>query len=1130
MSLIWSVRAVAGGVCLLALVGSPLAQTYRGTLSGAVTDPDGAAVVQATVTAINRDTGVAQEARADARGTYRLLNLEPGQYQLVVAHPGFETYVREPITIPVAGNLTLDVALTLGQVTDEVQVVAEAPLLETGQASFGQVVNQRAIEELPLNSRNPMLLVTLSPGIATGSNFSSDGIGATNIESGRDQYAADFSIGGGKTLSNEVLLDGAPNTSVDRGYMAYIPPVDSTQEFKVQANAFSAEFGRTTGGVVNIVTKGGTNQLRGTLYEFHRNSALDAHEFFSNRSDLPDPPSWERNQFGGNVGGPIRRNKTFFFANYEGLRQAIPFVLTSTVPTVLQRQGDFSETRAPNGELIAIYDPASLQRLPDGRLMRSPFPGNVIPADRLDPVGQAVAGYYPAPNVPGDPVTNANNYVSVNNATANMNNYGARIDHHFAAGNRLSGRVSYRKDTRVAANQFEPGNPASATGAPTDISWNVMVSDLHTFSPTMTGEIRASFARHHTSEISPSFGFDTGQLRFPQGYVDTALPFFPKVNLSDAQNLGRDRYYDQIRDTISVQANITKLAGRHSLKAGADYRLPRFQLDRNLNSAGTFTFNRGFTQGPDPLSASASAGHSLASLLLGTGSGGSLTHTDAFTLNRQYYGFFLQDDWAITRRLTLNLGVRYSLEVGQTESRDRMAFLDLDATNPLSERVGIPFTGLLGYVGTDGNSRNLLDTDTNNFAPRVGFAFQLNDRTTVRGGYGIFYAPQWISAYDTNVYAGFNSTTEWVTTLDNITPLNTLSDPFPQGFNLPSGERDPLANTGQAISGWTRDERVGYTQQWNLTLQRQLGERLVVEAAYWASRALKQENRSGWQENQLPNEHLALGNALNELVPNPFYGIIEQGALSSPEVSRRQLLLPYPQYTSVVRTGVMAGNSLYNAFTIRAEKRLSGGLSLLTSYTFSKTIDDFDARPLDSYNRDRERALSTTDVPHRLVLGGIYELPFGRGKRFGDGMHPLVDAFLGGWTLSGIATYQSGFPVSIGRPAVNNGQSAALENPDIDQWFDTSVFSPAEPFTFGNVGRTQPDVRTDSVKNLDLTLTKTFTLMERYRLRFRVDSFNVTNTPQFGAPNGSVTSPAFGQVSSTANRPRSIQFGAQLVF
>ncbi|MPZ16910.1 MAG: hypothetical protein GEV06_03175 [Luteitalea sp.] len=1130
MSTLWSARTLAGCVSLLALLGSAAAQTYRGTLSGTITDPTGSAMVEATVTIVNLETGVTQQTRANAEGTYRLLNLEPGRYRLVVEQTGFETYAREPITIPVAASLTLDVELMLGQVTDEVQVTAGAPLLET-RASFGQVVDQRAIEELPLNARNPMLLVTLSPGVTTQGQFSADGVGAGNIEGGRDQYATDFSIGGGKTLSNEVLLDGAPNTSVDRGYMAYIPPVDSTQEFKVEANAFSAEFGRTTGGVVNIVTKGGTNELHGTVYEFHRSSGLDARDFFSNRSGDPDPPSWNRDQFGGNFGGPIRRNKTFFFANYEGLRQAIPFTFTSTVPTLLQRQGDFSETRGPNGELITIYDPASLQRLPDGQRVRSPFSGNVIPPDRLDPVGQAVLGYYPEPNVAGDPVTNTNNYVSINNGTANMNNYGARVDHNFSTGNRLSGRVSYRKDTRVAANTFEPGNPAANTGAPTDISWNLMVSDMHTFSSTMTGELRASFARHHTAEISPSFGFDISQLGFPQSYVETAVPFFPKVNQTDAQNLGRDRFYDQIRDTLSFQGNVTKLAGRHTMKAGFDYRLPRFQLDRNLNSAGTFQFNRNFTQGPDPRSSSATAGHSVASLLLGMGSGGSLTHTDAFTLNRQYYGFFFQDDWTITPRLTLNLGLRYSLEVGQTESDDRMAFLDLDAPNPLSEQVGIPFTGLVGYVGTDGSSRNLLETDKNNVAPRIGLAFRLNDRTAIRAGYGVFYAPQWIAAYDANVYAGYNGVTSWVTSLDNgITPLYTLSDPFPQGFNLPTGDRDPLVNTGQGISGWTRDERVGYTQQWNLTVQRQLGDRLLVEAAYWGSRALKQENRNGWQENQLPNEYLELGSELDELVPNPFYGIIEQGELSNPEVSRRQLLLPYPHYTSVSRTGVMAGSSFYNAFTLRAEKRLSGGLSFLTSYTFSKTIDDFDARPLDHYNRDLERSLSAFDVPHRLVFGAVYELPFGRGRPFGDGMPPALEAILGGWTVSGIGTYQTGFPVAIGRPAVNNGQSAKVDDPDIDQWFDTSVFSPAEPFTFGNVGRRQPDVRADSFKNLDLTLTKNFTLLDQYRLRLRVDSFNVTNTPQFAAPNGSVTSAAFGQVSSTANRPRSIQFSAQLIF
>jgi hypothetical protein len=655
-----------------------------------------------------------------------------------------------------------------------------------------------------------------------------------------------------------------------------------------------------------------------------------------------------------------------------------------------------------------------------------------------------------------------------------------------------------------------------------------MISDIHVFSPTLTGELRASFARHHTMEISPSFGFNLAELNFPQNYVSIARPFFPKINVADMTAMGRDRYYSQVRDTVSIQGNATKLSGRHSFKAGFDFRVPRFHLNRNLNSTGTFNFNRGMTQGPDPLRATANGGFGAASLLLGAGTGGNITHNDVFSLNRLYYGFYIQDNWKLTPRLTLNLGLRYNLEVGQNESHDRMAFMDLDSPSPLGQQVGLPLRGVLGFVGQGGNSRNLLKTDTNNFAPRIGFAHRLRNSTVVRAGFGVFYSAQWISAYDVNVYPGWNTNTDWVATVDGLVPQNYLSNPFPQGFNLPKRDRDPLTNVGTAISGWIRDEPVGYAQQWNFSIQQQFGSSFLVEGVYWGNKGTKMENRSAWQENTLPNQHLALGPALNQLVDNPFFGVIPFGALSGPQVSRRQLLLPFPQYTSVVRTGPSAGNSIYHAATLRVEKRFTTDLSFLASYTVSKQIDDFDARPLDHYNRQLERSVSSFDVPQRLVMSYIYELPVGRRKSFANKLHPVLDGVLGGWSVSGTTTFQSGMPVGVSRPSVNNGRSAKLDNPTIDKWFDTSVFSIAEPFTFGNVGRLLPDVRSHGVKDFDIAIGKSFYAFERYELKFRTEFFNAFNTPRFGSPASGVGSATFGTVASQSNRPRSVQFGLQL--
>jgi hypothetical protein len=1117
------------------LAGSSLvAQTFRGRLTGVITDPSGAVVAEAQVELTNLATGVPQRVASNEQGIYLFPAVEPGQYRLTASMSGFKTFVQEPITIPVGGSLTLDVQLEVGDMTERVTVTAEAPLLESETVSFGQVVSERFLSEMPLNARNPMMLVTLTPGVIPHTGFfSRDGVGTGNIEQGRDQFAAAFQVGGSRHLSNEIYLDGAPNTSVDRGYMAYIPPVDSTQEFKVEANPFSAEFDRTTGAVINLVTKGGSNELRGTAYEFYRSSRLDANDFFFNRAGRTDKPIWHRNQFGFHLGGPLRRDRTFFFVNYEGLRQLVPFSFTTTVPTAAQRRGDFSDTRSTDGRLIVIYDPLTTRTdSAGGAPSRVPFPSNVIPPQRFDRVGAALLNAYPMPNQPGDPFTNARNHFMSDNGRSDMNNYGGRIDHVISASNRIFGRFSFRKDRRTAANPYGPAHPATYEGAPTDRAYNVTISDVHTFTPSVMGELRASFARHHTAEISPSYGFDLTSLGFPASFAQVAKPFFPKISVSDLSSMGRDRFYNQVRDTLAAQGALTTLAGRHSIKTGWDFRIMRFHLDRNLNSTGTYSFNRGMTQGPDPLRASAVAGHGAASLLLGAGASGNITHTDVFTLNRHYYAFYLQDNWKLTNRFTLNLGLRYNLEVGQNESHDRIAYLNLDAPNPLGQKVGLPLRGLLGFVGRGGVSRNLVDTDRNNFGPRVGFAWRLGGNTVIRSGYGIFYAPQWIEAYDANMYASFNSTTDWVSTLDGLRPENYISNPYPKGFSLPKRDRDPLTNVGATISGWIRNEPVGYVQQWNFTLQRQLSSSLLVEAAYWGNKGTKLQRFGGVAENQLPNQFLALRAALNELVPNPFYGLIERGALSGPTVARRQLLLPFPQYTAVNRTGPSLGNSIYHAFTLRVEQRFSRDVSVLASYTLAKQIDDFEdpfgAAPLDRENLRLERSVSSFDTPQRLVVSYVYEFPFGRNKRLGRNWHGILEALGGGWSLAGITTLQSGPPVAVSRPAVNLGRSAKITNPTIDRWFDTTVFGLAEPFTFGNVGRRLPDVRSHGLKTFDFALAKSFRLTERVSLKFRAEAFNAFNTPQFATPSGAVGTAAFGRVSSQLNRPRSVQFGLQL--
>jgi outer membrane receptor protein involved in Fe transport len=901
--------------------------------------------------------------------------------------------------------------------------------------------------------------------------------------------------------------------------------VDATQEFKVDVNGFSAEFGRTTGGILSIVTRSGTNRFSGTAYEFHRNSRFDSVDYFTRQRNLPRP-DFTRNQLGGVGGGPMRRDRTFFFGAYEGLRQAIPLTLLSTVPTLAQRNGDFSQTFDAQGRLIVIYDPLTGERRPDGQVVRQPFPGNRIPSVRFDPVGRNVLVAYPEPNQAGDPVTGANNYATTSNQSTRSNNYSLRVDHNLTARQRVFGRYSFQRSDQLTAARW-PGPSASDARTVIDRYFHIVLGDTLIVSPTLTLDVKAGFARAHANQVSPDF--DLASLGFPSSFAERASNRFPIFNVSDATTIGNGFLNDQPRNTYTLVGQVNKPAGGHFFKAGLDYRVLQFNAFQNDNAAGSFSFPRTMTQGPVANVSRAAAGHGVASLLLGAGSGGTIDHTSGLALQRKYYALFLQDDWRVSSRLTVNLGLRYDVTTGQTERFDRLTWFDLQAPSPLAARTALPLRGRLEFVGTNGNPREQLATEWSNVAPRLGLAYQLGARTVVRAGYGVFYVPMIVFASGS---IGFNTSTPWVATIDGIMPENYLRNPFPQGFNLPTGERDPLSNVGFGLSGYVRDEPVGHTQQWNVSLQRDLVAGIVADLSYMGNKGTHLQWGAGIEKNALDPQYLALGNALNERVKNPFFGIIQSGALSGATVTRRQLLLPFPQYTSVRLQFPMAAEAIYHALALKVERRLSSGVTLLGSYVWSTLTDDSSNQEggqsiLNPYDLRAERSISQYDVPHRLVVSTVYELPFGHGRRFGQSWSPMVAALLGGWTASGIVTFQSGYPLVIGRPAVSNGGDPRSAEPTIARWFDTTVFGPAAPFTFGNVRRTTPAVRADGIKNVDLTISRQIMLGTRRHLQVRADVFNLFDRAQFAAPTTTVTSTAFGTVTAQANSPREVQLGVK---
>jgi hypothetical protein len=698
---------------------------------------------------------------------------------------------------------------------------------------------------------------------------------------------------------------------------------------------------------------------------------------------------------------------------------------------------------------------------------------------------------------------------------------------------------------------FTPGPFPTSVGSnggayQIDTYWQGVLDYTATLSPTFIVDSRFGFNRAHAVVLPLGFPFDLTQLGFGSAYAQVAEPMFPNFAVSGQTSLGGQSYNGQPRNSYEYTLNLTKTFGRHTVKAGFDYRILQLNSFQNTNSGGNYSFTSSFTQGPNPAVASATSGYGLASLLLGTGTG-DLTVISALALERLYYAGYVQDDIKVSKRLTVNVGVRYEVSPGQSERYNRLNWFDPSSPSPIASQANMPgLTGALVFAG-NGQPQNQFNTNFNNFGPRFGFAYELTHNTVLRGGYGITYAPMflWPEGVD-----GFNTDTTWVSSLNGFNPTNLLNNAFPQGFILPSAKANPLTDIGTNVVADVRSELTPMIQQWNFSVQRQLASNLLLEVTYWGNHGTHLENANGIQEDDLSSQYYSMGSALSQLVPNPFYGVITTGALDAAQVTRRQLLLPYPQYTSVLLQVPDAADSIYHAGTVRLERRFQAGLSLLASYTYAKTIDDDDSNlrasdqsgPIQNWqDRAAERSASAFNIGNRFVLSSAYELPIGHGKPFAANLSKLANSIVGGWQLNGFLTAQNGLPIALTAGAGpipefgalrpnSNGSSASLSDPTVYKWFNTSDFTQPAPYTFGNVGRLLPNVRSDGVKDLDLSLLKNFTLYERLKAQFRFESFNLLNHPIFAAPSGSLTSSSFGVVSSQANAPRQIQMALKLVF
>lgn len=1134
-----------------------LAQT--GEISGTVTDQDGAVVPGAQVVVTETLTAARRALITNGTGNYSAPLLLPGPYTVMVTHEGFKQISRSGIELQVDQQLRLDFALLVGSASEQITIQSEAPVLNTETQAIGQVVQARQIVDLPLLGRNPYALGGLVPGVRIAR-----GVNDLPV----DQIStASVSINGARGNQNEYLLDGAPNTGGAQNQPVVYANPDSVQEFNVATNSFSAEFGRAAGGVFNVVTKSGTNAIHFTAYEFLRNNALNANDWFANLGGQKPAPL-RFNQFGGVLGGPVvlprlynGRNRTFFFVSTELVRFVQGVTYTGTVPSPLELTGDFSHTVNAAGKPIVIYDPFTTRANPNGAgFIRDPFPGNIIPAGRIDPIARKISTFFPAPDTAGNLFTGTNNYIRSDANKIQKNTYSTRLDQYFTDNTRFFTRFSYDDSPWTRASPYGAADPGSPGFGPQDFTrYNAVMEVNHVFSPTLIGTLRASFSRLSNFRGPISQGFDIATLGFPANLAAQAGPpaAFPAIlitgygvassisNSAGTSALGQTGLIAFGMNNYALQASGSKTFRQHEIRFGGEIRVIQFNSLQTSDTSTQFSFGSAFTQGPNPAQSSSNAGAALATFLLGV-PGGSVAPSPALAIQTKYYAGFVQDQWKITRKLTLNLGLRYELETPRTERYNQLTNFDYNAVPPLNAS-GLNLHGALAFVGVHGVSSYQAKLDPNNFAPRVGFAWNLTPKTVVRGGSGLFYGTNMGvgGAPSTFGITGFATSTSIVTSLDGVTPQVLLNNPYPRGVVNPSGNSLGAATfLGQSVSFYDRNNVTPYSIQWNFDVQRELPKAVLLDIGYVGTRGLKFP--SDLTLNQLPEAALALGDDLRTQVPNPFYGQIASGILAAKTVSKAQLLRPYPQFDSVTSVVANWASSKYHALQVKVEKRYSKGFTFLSSYTYSKLMDvstgPFSGEGLGGgnlqnfYNRRADYGVSSLDQTHRLVVSTVYALPFFQSQA------GWLGHALGGWEAGIVGSFYSGSPLGI-TSAVNgtfsqgggqrpnwNGHNPALADPTPNRWLDATAFSTPAAYHFGNSPRTFSGARSDWQRGIDLSLHKNTHLTEKLALQIRAESFNLTNTPVFSPPNTSFGSPAFGTVSSVANQPRIVQLALKLIY
>ena len=1126
---------------LFVLVTAALrAQEYRATVLGTVTDPTGAAVAKASVVVTNSQSGVVSRTLTNNDGAYQVPYLVPGPYMVEITHTGFKTHRRGPIELHIDDRAKVDVMLEIGRLSEQVTVTAEVPVLDETTGGGGSVVGTEQINTLPLDGHNPFSLMNLGAGVSyTGSLLYSRPFDNGAI--------ADFSINGGQSGINEYQIDGVSNNAnTGRSNLAYVPPAEATQEFRVQTNVYDAQIGRTGGGVVNVSIKPGTNRFHAAAYEYLRRTAFDANQFASNAAGQPRAKR-TIDQWGGEIDGPVHiphlyngKDRTFFMFSVEQYSESTPQPALGSVPTAAQRAGDFSQTFTAQNKLYTIYDPLLQYNNPDYnsskaitltnlRYLRQPFPGNIVPKDRMEPIALRVLKDIPLPNQPGNPITGLNNWFGANvGEDSDFRNLIARVDHVINQSWRMYGRWNHNFRDGGRIDYWGWGTPATRVIHASRRNDGVVLDWVGTVSPRAIFTARAGFNRFlATSFYHP---IDISSLGLPKSFVSQLqMPdAYPQFTFENYLQTGINQWDITPSETYSAQAGMSHSLGQHSLKYGFELRLMHYANFGRSTASGKFDFNRGFTS-LSPDTTDPNSGNAIASFLMGYMSGASATLNATPYLSWKYPVAYVQEDWRVTRNLTLNIGARWDYESPVVERYNRQN-RGFDFTSPSPIQVqGLNVRGGLLFPGVDGVPRGAFKKDWDNFQPRFGFAYRAfrTKPLVFRGGVGRSYLP----TVDFGGNTGFAQTTNAEVSSVEGRSIRLLSNPFPSGLLPPPGASRGLATqAGDNISFIDAGRSVPYVWQYSAGFQYEIVKGVLLEAMYSGSQTHNLQTSKNI--NALSNDQLALGTAyLNAGFANPFYGVLPastpRGSVTT--VQRRVLMLPYPQFGTITMGGMSIGHSWYNSLQLRLEKRFKQGLYLLATYSNSKNMEA--VAWLNPQDKALSRELASYDIPQRLVLAGIYDLPFGARRKFLR--TGIAGKVIGGWQMAWNGTAQSGTPLSLPDYYINGNPQLQANEQTLNRWFNTSpqLWSIRPPDTLRTAKLRSPNIRRNSEPLFNGSLLRTLNISERQRFQLKVSFFNITNTPVFGFPNNNPASPLFGVVPITQiNLPRSAEIGLRYFF